>query len=221
MRRPRRRTRRRPSTHARPYGVAKVYGYWITVNYREAYGMYAANGILFNHESPRRGETFVTRKITRAVARIRPASRTSCIWAISTPSETGATRRSTSKACGGCCRQGRPEDYVLATGVGASVGQFAEAAFQAADLDYRQYVEIDPAHHRPAEVELPAGRCRQGRAATGVEGHHAIGRIGQADRQRRIALLDDRAERPHSAGGQVVRVRATAAARGQFVVWSV
>ncbi len=87
-----------------PYGAAKVYSYWITKNYREAYGIFAVNGILFNHESPRRGETFVTRKITRAVARIKPAWKTICTWVISMQSATGVTRRSTWRECGGCFR---------------------------------------------------------------------------------------------------------------------
>ena len=85
---------------ALPYGAAKLYAYWITVNYREAYGMHASNGILFNHEGPMRGETFVTRKITRAVAAIDSGCRTSSISAISTPSATGAMRAITSRACG-------------------------------------------------------------------------------------------------------------------------
>ena len=83
-----------------PYGAAKLYAFWITVNYREAYGMHASNGILFNHEGPTRGETFVTRKITRAVAAIHSGCRTNSISAISTPNVTGATRAITSRACG-------------------------------------------------------------------------------------------------------------------------
>ena len=86
-----------------PYGVAKLYGYWIVVNYREAYGMYACNGILFNHESPMRGETFVTRKITRGLTRTRPACRANNISAISTQGATGATHATTSRCSGSCC----------------------------------------------------------------------------------------------------------------------
>ena len=91
-----------------PYGAAKLYSYWMTRNYREAYGIYAVNGILFNHESPRRGETFVTRKITRAAARIAWVSRSPCGWAISMPPGTGDTPRSTSKPCGSCSRRNTP-----------------------------------------------------------------------------------------------------------------
>ena len=101
-----------------PYGVAKLYAHWMTVNYREAYGLFAVNGILFNHESPRRGETFVTRKITRAVARIAPASKTSSTSGTSMPSATGVTRPSTSKACGGCCRPTRPTTTSWRPGLG-------------------------------------------------------------------------------------------------------
>ena len=91
-----------------PYAAAKLYAYWITVNYREAYGMHASNGILFNHESPIRGETFVTRKITRAVAAIDHGLQESSISAISTPSATGAMRATMSRACGGCCSKTSP-----------------------------------------------------------------------------------------------------------------
>ncbi len=90
-----------------PYGAAKVYAYWMTRNYREAYGMFATNGILFNHESPRRGETFVTRKITMAVATSWRVSRTTCTWAIWMRCGTGVTPRTTSRRCGGCCRRMR------------------------------------------------------------------------------------------------------------------
>ncbi len=91
-----------------PYGAAKVYSYWATRNYREAYGLFAVNGILFNHESPRRGETFVTRKITRAVARIKAGIQSEVYMAIWMRSATGGTRPNTSKACGGCCRPTSP-----------------------------------------------------------------------------------------------------------------
>ena len=112
-----------------PYGVAKLYAYWITVNYREAYGIHASNGILFNHESPIRGETFVTRKITRAVAAFTWACRRRCTSAISMPSATGVMRGTMWKACGGSCSSRRQDDYVLATGETHSVREFVELAF--------------------------------------------------------------------------------------------
>ena len=135
-----------------PYGVAKIYAYWATVNYREAYDLFAVNGILFNHESPRRGETFVTRKITRAVARIRLGIQDKLFlgnldairdWGYAPEYVQGMWRM---------LQADDPEDLVLATGVGATVCQFLDSAFKAADLDPREHVEIDPTYYRPSEV---------------------------------------------------------------------
>ncbi|MEU2180535.1 GDP-mannose 4,6-dehydratase [Streptomyces thermolilacinus] len=140
-----------------PYGVAKVYGYWATVNYREAYGMYAVNGILFNHESPRRGETFVTRKITRAVARIKAGLQGELYlgnldavrdWGYA-PEYVDAMWR--------MLQQDEPTDYVVATGVPATVRQFLETAFGHADLDWREYVRYDAKYERPSEVDALIG----------------------------------------------------------------
>ena len=140
-----------------PYGVAKIYAHWATVNYREAYDMFAVNGILFNHESPRRGETFVTRKITRAVARIKAGIQDKLFlgnldavrdWGYAPEYVEGMWRMLQADV---------PEDYVLATGIGATVGQFVDAAFQAAGLDSRKYVEIDTNYYRPAEVDRLLG----------------------------------------------------------------
>jgi GDPmannose 4,6-dehydratase len=140
-----------------PYGVAKVYGYWSTVNYREAYGMYAVNGILFNHESPRRGETFVTRKITRAVARIRAGLQSELYlgnldavrdWGYA-PEYVDAMWR--------MLQQDEPTDYVVATGVAATVRQFLETAFHHAGLDWREHVRYDAKYERPSEVDALIG----------------------------------------------------------------
>ncbi|MFE1574523.1 GDP-mannose 4,6-dehydratase [Streptomyces fradiae] len=140
-----------------PYGVAKVYGYWATVNYREAYGMYAVNGILFNHESPRRGETFVTRKITRAVARIKAGLQSELYlgnldavrdWGYA-PEYVDAMWR--------MLQRDEPTDYVVATGVPATVRQFLETAFGHADLDWREYVRHDVKYERPSEVDALIG----------------------------------------------------------------
>ncbi|WP_149179096.1 GDP-mannose 4,6-dehydratase [Streptomyces sp. TRM49041] len=140
-----------------PYGVAKVYGYWATVNYREAYGMYAVNGILFNHESPRRGETFVTRKITRAVARIKAGLQSELYlgnldavrdWGYA-PEYVDAMWR--------MLQQDEPTDYVVATGVAATVRQFLETAFGHADLDWREHVRYDAKYERPSEVDALIG----------------------------------------------------------------
>jgi len=140
-----------------PYGVAKLYAFWATVNYREAYDMFAVNGILFNHESPRRGETFVTRKITRAVARIKAGIQERLYlgnlestrdWGFAPEYVEGMWRM---------LQVDEPNDFVLATGVGATVEQFAEASFRVAGLDHREYVEVDPSYYRPAEVNYLLG----------------------------------------------------------------
>ena len=125
-----------------PYGAAKVYGYWMARNYREAHGMFAVNGILFNHESPRRGETFVTRKIARAAARIAQGKEEFVTWATWTRSGTGGTPRSTWRACGGCCRP-TGDDYVLATGTATTVREWVEYCFDHVDLDWESHVRFD------------------------------------------------------------------------------
>ncbi|KOU02105.1 GDP-D-mannose dehydratase [Streptomyces sp. MMG1522] len=140
-----------------PYSVAKVYAYWATVNYREAYDMFAVNGILFNHESPRRGETFVTRKITRAVARIRAGLQDRLHlgnldavrdWGYA-PEYVDAMWR--------MLQCDTPDDYVVATGEGVSVRQFLEFAFEHAGLDWAEHVRYDPKYERPSEVDALIG----------------------------------------------------------------
>ncbi|WP_424918246.1 GDP-mannose 4,6-dehydratase [Streptomyces sp. wa1064] len=140
-----------------PYSVAKVYSYWATVNYREAYGMFAVNGILFNHESPRRGETFVTRKITRGVARIKAGLQDRLHlgnldavrdWGYA-PEYVDAMWR--------MLQCDTPDDYVVATGEGVSVRQFLEFAFEHAGLDWSEHVRYDPKYERPSEVDALIG----------------------------------------------------------------
>ncbi|MCX4722493.1 GDP-mannose 4,6-dehydratase [Streptomyces sp. NBC_01020] len=140
-----------------PYGAAKVFGYWTTVNYREAYGMYAVNGILFNHESPRRGETFVTRKVTRAVARIKAGLQDRLYlgnldavrdWGYA-PEYVDAMWR--------MLQHDEPTDFVVATGVAATVREFVETAFAHAGLDWDRYVRYDPKYERPSEVDALIG----------------------------------------------------------------
>lgn len=140
-----------------PYGAAKVYAYWVTKNYREAYGMYAVNGILFNHESPRRGETFVTRKITRAVARIKAGLQEELHmgnldsirdWGYAPEYVEGMWRM---------LQADTPDDYVLATGVGYTVRQFVETSFAHAGLDWQDHVKFDPRYLRPTEVDALTG----------------------------------------------------------------
>jgi GDPmannose 4,6-dehydratase len=152
-----------------PYGVAKVFGYWITRNYREAYGMYAVNGILFNHESPRRGPTFVTRKITRAVGAILRGEQDDLKlgnldakrdWGFARDYMDGAWRM---------LQSDEPDDYVLATGEAHTVEEFLAEAFTYVGLDWRDYVTIDPRYFRPAEVDLLIGDYSKAKAELGWE----------------------------------------------------
>lgn len=140
-----------------PYASAKLMAYWATVNYREAYGMHATNGILFNHESPRRGETFVTRKITRAVAAIKSGKQQKLYLGNLEAIRDWGYAKEYVEAMWLMLQQNRPSDYVIATGVGATVKEFAEEAFSRAGLDFQQFVEIDDKYKRPTEVEALIG----------------------------------------------------------------
>ena len=140
-----------------PYGVAKVYAYWITVNYRESYGMFACNGILFNHESPRRGETFVTRKISRAVAQIK-AGLTDKVYLgnLEAKRDWGYAKEYV-EAMWMMLQFDQADDFVIATGETHSVREFVQEAFAHVGLDWHDHVEIDPKYYRPAEVDLLVG----------------------------------------------------------------
>jgi len=140
-----------------PYGAAKVYAYWITVNYRESYGLHASNGILFNHESPRRGETFVTRKITRAIGRIKLGLQRKLYLGNLDAKRDWGFAGDYVEAMWLMLQQDTPDDYVVATGETYSVREFCEKAFGHVGLDYRDFVEIDPRYYRPAEVDLLLG----------------------------------------------------------------
>ena len=140
-----------------PYAAAKVYAYWITVNYRESYGIYACNGILFNHESPRRGETFVTRKITRAVARIKAGLQDKLYLGNLDAKRDWGYAKEYVEGMWRMLQQDTPDDYVLATGETHSVKEFLEEAFHCVGLDWRKYVEIDSKYFRPTEVDLLIG----------------------------------------------------------------
>lgn len=152
-----------------PYAVAKVYAYWQTVNHREAYGLHASNGILFNHESPRRGPTFVTRKITMAAARIKMGLQNALYlgnteakrdWGFAGDYVEGMWRMVQHDTAG---------DYVLATGEMHSVGDFCEESFGLLDLDWREFVKHDPRYERPSEVELLLGDATKARRELGWE----------------------------------------------------
>lgn len=140
-----------------PYGVAKVYSYWMTRNYREAYGMYAVNGILFNHESPRRGETFVSRKITRAAARIRTGlAKDVYLGNLDAVRDWGYAREYV-EAMWLMLQQDQPEDFVIATNTAYSVRQFLDFAFEEVKLDWRDFVKFDERYVRPTEVDSLIG----------------------------------------------------------------
>src|SRR6185503_20180246 len=136
-----------------PYAVAKVYAYWATVNYRESYGLHASNGILFNHESPRRGETFVTRKITRAVAHIKHGVQKKLFLGNLDARRDWGYAPDYVRAMWLMLQQDAPDDYVIGTGEAHTVREFVELAFGAVDLDWKEHVEIDPRYFRPAEVD--------------------------------------------------------------------
>ncbi|QBJ98194.1 GDP-mannose 4,6-dehydratase [Rhodococcus sp. ABRD24] len=150
-----------------PYGAAKLYSYWMTRNYREAHGIYAVNGILFNHESPRRGETFVTRKIAKAAARIKAGLQSRVYlgnldairdWGYAPEYVEGMWQM---------MQLDEPDDYVLATGIGTTVREFADQCFAHVGLDWREYVHRDEAYLRPAEVEALIGDAGKARTAFG------------------------------------------------------
>lgn len=150
-----------------PYAAAKVYAYWATVNYRESYGMFACNGILFNHESPRRGETFVTRKITRAVAHIKAGLEQKLFLGNLDAKRDWGYAKEYVEAMWLMLQQENPDDYVIATGETHSVQEFLEEAFSHVGLDWHKYVEIDPKYLRPAEVDLLIGDASKAKAALG------------------------------------------------------
>jgi GDPmannose 4,6-dehydratase len=144
-----------------PYGAAKVYSYWITKNYREAYGLHAVNGILFNHESPRRGETFVTRKITRAVARIKTGLQTELFLGNLDARRDWGYAPEYVVAMWKMLQVDEPEDFVVATGTDFSVKDFVKIAFESAGLDWENFVRFDERYLRPTEVDALVGDARK------------------------------------------------------------
>ena len=140
-----------------PYGAAKVYSYWITKNYRESYGMFACNGILFNHESPRRGETFVTRKITKAVANIKAGMQEKLYLGNLDSKRDWGFAGDYVEAMWLMLQQEKPDDYVVATNETHTIKEFLQEAFSHVGLKWQDYVEIDPKYFRPAEVDLLIG----------------------------------------------------------------
>jgi len=152
-----------------PYAVAKAFGHWITRNYREAYGMYAVNGILFNHESPRRAESFVTRKITVGLGGILRGEREELILGNLEAKRDWGFARDYMEGAWSMLQQNEPDDYVLATGEAHSVQEFLEEAFTYGGLDWREYVKTDPRYFRPAEVDVLMGDYSKAKEKLGWE----------------------------------------------------
>jgi GDPmannose 4,6-dehydratase len=150
-------TEKTPFYPRSPYGCAKVFSFWATVNYRESYGLHASNGILFNHESPRRGETFVTRKITRAVAHIRAGKQKVLFLGNLDAKRDWGYAKEYVEAMWLMLQQPKPDDYVIATNETHSVREFLELAFDHGGLNWRKHVKIDPRYFRPAEVDVLIG----------------------------------------------------------------
>jgi GDPmannose 4,6-dehydratase len=152
-----------------PYACSKVFAYHTAVNYRESYGMYVCNGILFNHESPRRGENFVTRKVTRAIARIKRGLQDKLYLGNLEARRDWGYAPEYVEAMWQMLQQQKPDDYVIATGESRSVEEFVVAAFEHAGMDWRDFVETDPVYYRPAEVDLLAGDASKAREQFGWE----------------------------------------------------
>jgi GDPmannose 4,6-dehydratase len=152
-----------------PYGVAKVFSYWATVNYRESYDLHASNGILFNHESPRRGETFVTRKISRAVAAIKQGLQKELFLGNLEAKRDWGYAPEYVEAMWRILQQDAGDDFVIATGETHTVREFAEAAFAHVDLEWEKYVKHDPRYERPAEVDVLIGDASKAKKVLGWE----------------------------------------------------
>ncbi len=150
-----------------PYACAKLYAHWQTINYREAYGLFACSGILFNHESPRRGESFVTRKVTLGATRIKEGLQKKLVMGNLDAKRDWGFAGDYVRAMWLMLQQNKPDDYVVATGETYSVREFLELAFSCLDLDYRDFVEFDPKYTRPSEVDVLLGDASKTRATLG------------------------------------------------------
>jgi GDPmannose 4,6-dehydratase len=174
-----------------PYGVAKVFAHWITINYREAYGLFAANGILFNHESPRRGETFVTRKITRAVARIKAGIQDRLFLGNLDAERDWGYAPEYVEAMWLMVQHDEPLDLVIATGESHTVREFAQLAFAHVDLEWERYVEIDPRYYRPSEVDSLRGDARSAGEILGWQPRTSFEELVRIMVDGDVQLLDD------------------------------
>ena len=183
-----------------PYGVSKVFAFWSAVNYREAYGTFASNGILFNHESIRRGETFVTRKISRAVARIKAGMQDKLYLGNLDASRDWGYAPEYVEAMWMILQQDEPQDFVIATGEAHTVREFVELAFDRVGLDWQGHVEIDPMYFRPAEVESLCGDPARAREKLGWKAKTSFEELVALMVDGDVALLDD------ELAGRTVRV---------------
>ncbi len=174
-----------------PYGVSKVFAYWAAVNYREAYDVYAVNGILFNHESPRRGETFVSRKITRAVARIRAGLQDKLYLGNLEAKRDWGYAPEYVEAMWQMLQRPDPDDYVVATGECHTVREFAELAFECVGIDWRDFVEIDPRYYRASEVDVLMGDASKASRILGWQPHTCFQDLVQIMVDSDVKLLDD------------------------------
>jgi GDPmannose 4,6-dehydratase len=176
-----------------PYGVAKLYGHWITINYRESYDLYAVSGILFNHESPRRGKEFVTRKISDGVARIKLGLQTELRLGNLDAQRDWGFAGDYVRAMWMMLQQDAPDDYVVSTGRTHSVREFVQRAFAAVDLDWERHVVVDPRYYRPAEVDLLVGDPAKARRILGwapeVTFEELVERMVRADLERLAPLV--------------------------------
>jgi GDPmannose 4,6-dehydratase len=190
-------TERTPFWPRSPYGVSKVFSYWATVNYRESYGLNASNGILFNHESPRRGETFVTRKISRAVAAIKHGLQNELFlgnleakrdWGYAPEYVAGMWQM---------LQRDSGDDFVLATNETHTVREFCEAAFGHVDLDWKEFVKHDPRYERPAEVDILIGNAAKAKNILGWEAKTRFNDLVRLMVDADMELLERKTEREH------------------------
>jgi GDPmannose 4,6-dehydratase len=179
-----------------PYGVAKLFSYWMTVNYRDNHRLHASNGIMFNHESPRRGHEFVTRKIAAAVARIKAGQQQKLILGDLDARRDWGYAPEYVEAMWLMLQQDEPDDYVIATGESHSVREFVEIAFHRADLDWRKYVEIDQTLCRPAEAKPLVGNSRKARLILGWRPRTTFGQLVHSLVDAELAAVGQQRNRP-------------------------
>ena len=184
-------TEKTPFHPRSPYGVAKVYGHWITINYRESYELFACSGILFNHESPRRGLEFLPRKVSHGVARIKAGLQDKLILGNLEARRDWGYAPDYVRGMWMMLQQDHPDDYLLATGETHSVREFIQIAFERVGLDWEEHLVIDPKYYRPAEVDLLVGNPTKARATLGWEHSISFERLVQLMVDADLAMLEE------------------------------